>query len=685
MRKRIPIAWIVAIGLSVGLLAWMAAMVAAQETPSTGDPREGLPLGTAAPALPGAPLSDLAMTGFLTPTNEWVNFWSTNTTLHGAPVPVGAVVQAFDPTGVPCGVYTVTMAGSYGLMAVYRDDPYTPEDEGADPGDVITFTINGLRADPLGPDNPIWTQNGANLRVDLAAPPASSTATPTPTPSPTPTATGTPTSSPTPTRTPTATATPTGTPFTPVNLRVDPAHSTVGLNQDFTVDIMVDAGPQPVDGIEATLHFVPAYLNVTGITNGGTLPWIADASYDNVAGIIHYEAGRNLADPPPTGTFLLCRVHLRAMAVTASTTISWDGPNTEVVYAGYSVKGSLAPGTVEILAQTPTPTPTPTSTATWTPTVTPTPPYGRVNLRIDPAVRNTSVGVAFTLDVLADAGTQPVDGVTVGLTFDPSLMQVTGITDGTALTQVLTRAWNNVAGTVQYEAYRSIADPPPTGTFLVMTVHFQALMTPTAGTTVAFNPSQTDVLYNLTSILGTTSDGTVVIGAQTATPSATPTATATGVTPTPTPTPTGTRLFPTNEWVNFYGLTSYFGGVPIPVGAVVEAYDPTGIICGQFVVHTPGQYGIMPVYRDDPGTPGDEGAQPGDTITFRINGIPATPMGPDAPVWTANGDIRRVELNQPGTSTPTPTSTSTATTGPTATWTPTATRTATATSTPTGT
>ncbi|MBC7225106.1 MAG: hypothetical protein H5T59_12680, partial [Anaerolineae bacterium] len=500
--------------------------------------------------------------------------------------------------------------GYYGLMAVYRDDPYTPEDEGADPGDVITFTINGLLADPLGPDDPIWTQNGANLEVDLAAPPASSTATPTPTPSQTPTPTGTP--SPTPTST--------STPFTPVDLRVDPSHSVVGLNQDFTVDIMVDAGPQPVDGIEATLTFDPGYLNVTGITNGSTLPWVADASYDNVAGVIHYEAGRNLADPPPTGTFLLCRIHLRAMAVTASTAISWDGPNTDVVYAGNSVKGSLWPGTVEILAQTATPTPTATSTHTPTPTATATSAYPPVNLRVDPAVRNTSVGAAFTLDIMADAGAQPVDGVAVGLTFDPTLMHVTAIGDGTALTQVLTRAWDNVAGTVRYEAYRNIVDPPPTGTFRVMTVHFVALGS-TPGTTVAFDLAHTDVIYNLTSILGTTSNGTVVISAQTSTPTPTPTATPTGTVASPTPTPTGTRLFPTNEWVNFYGVASYFGGLPVPVGAVVEAYDPHGVLCGQFVVHTPGQYGVMPVYRDDPGTPADEGADPGDTISFTINGV----------------------------------------------------------------
>ncbi|MGQ9585730.1 MAG: golvesin C-terminal-like domain-containing protein [Anaerolineae bacterium] len=672
MRKQTWIAWLIAMGLSVGLLIWMVAVVAAQETASAGlgDPGPGV----TAPKPPQAfPPLDLEVTNPITPTNQWVNFWSQNTTLHGAPVPIGSIVEAFDPTGVRCGVFTVTHAGWYGLMAVYRDDPLTPEDEGADVGEVITFTINGLLAEPQGPDTPTWTASGDARHVDLSAPPAASTATPTPTPSNTPTTTPTPTS----------TATATATSIVPVNMRVEPASSIVSLNQDFTVDIMVDASTQLVDSIVASLTFSPVYLNVTGITNGAALPVVTDASYNNAAGTIHYAANRG-GGAPPSGTFMLCRIHLRAMAVTANTIIAWDGPGTDVIRNSVSVKGSLSPGGVQILAHTPTPTPTRTFTPTSTPTTTSTPtatataPYTLVNLRVDPPTRFTSVGATFTLDVMADAGAQPVDGVSVVLTFVPTLMRVTAITDGTALSQILTRTWDNVAGTVRYEAWRAIAQPPPSGTFRVMTVHFEALAT-TAGTPVTFDLVQTDVIYNLTSIRGSTTGGTVVISAHTATP----TSTATGVTMTPTP--TGTAIIPTNEWVNFYGVDSYFGGVPLLVGAVVDAFDPGGVWCGHFVVHTTGQYGIMPVYRDDPGTPADEGAQSGDTITFRINGVVATPRGPDAPVWTSHGALVHVELNQAGTATPTATTTATATAGPTATPTATATRTATPTVTPTGT
>ncbi|MGQ9594642.1 MAG: golvesin C-terminal-like domain-containing protein, partial [Anaerolineae bacterium] len=148
-------------------------------------------------------------------------------------------------------------------------------------------------------------------------------------------------------------------------------------------------------------------------------------------------------------------------------------------------------------------------------------------------------------------------------------------------------------------------------------------------------------------------------------PTATPTPTRTPTrTPTLTPTPTGTVVTPSIYWVNFYGVASFFAGAPVPLGAVVEAYDPDGVRCGYFVVNTPGSYGLMPVYGDDPMTPEDEGAEAGDTISFTINGFPATPMGPDGPTWTAHGDLRHVELNALG-GTPAPTATPTRTPTPT--------------------
>ncbi len=93
---------------------------------------------------------------------------------------------------------------------------------------------------------------------------------------------------------------------------------------------------------------------------------------------------------------------------------------------------------------------------------------------------------------------------------------------------------------------------------------------------------------------------------------------------------------PTNEWVGFYCQDNFYSGVPLPVGSVVDAYDPDGVHCGTFYVDEAGKYGIMPVYRDDIFSAEDEGAEPGDSIAFFINGVPATTDGET--IWTAMGD-----------------------------------------------
>lgn len=98
------------------------------------------------------------------------------------------------------------------------------------------------------------------------------------------------------------------------------------------------------------------------------------------------------------------------------------------------------------------------------------------------------------------------------------------------------------------------------------------------------------------------------------------------------------------EWVNFYGLRVFVDGEPAPIGTRVQAYDPQGVLASEFVITQAGTYGLMPVYRDDPETSEDEGVHPGERVSFIINGRVATPLGPDEPVWTANGDLKRVDL-----------------------------------------
>jgi len=100
-----------------------------------------------------------------TPAARLASVYSLRSTLENdEPVPAGAVVRAVDPDGVSCGVFTVTSPGVFGFMPVYGDDPTTPQDEGAEEGDVIRFTVDG---EPLTSAPEVIWQDGKLYGVEL--------------------------------------------------------------------------------------------------------------------------------------------------------------------------------------------------------------------------------------------------------------------------------------------------------------------------------------------------------------------------------------------------------------------------------------------------------------------------------------------------------------------------------------
>lgn len=89
------------------------------------------------------------------------------TTYNGLPIPVGSIVDAYDADGILCGRDTVGIAGLYGFMNVYGDDPSTSgTDEGATTGDTLTYFINCRTATPS--KTRLW-ENMETDSVDLSA------------------------------------------------------------------------------------------------------------------------------------------------------------------------------------------------------------------------------------------------------------------------------------------------------------------------------------------------------------------------------------------------------------------------------------------------------------------------------------------------------------------------------------
>jgi len=105
------------------------------------------------------------------------------------------------------------------------------------------------------------------------------------------------------------------------------------------------------------------------------------------------------------------------------------------------------------------------------------------------------------------------------------------------------------------------------------------------------------------------------------------------------------------ELVYFFG-TATIDGVNAEIGDEIRIFDPDGVQCGLYVVDTPGQYGPVGVSGDNPSTPEDEGALPGEMLEFRIFDLSENTefsgfmifLSGDAPQWTAVGDIWNVDV-----------------------------------------
>jgi len=91
------------------------------------------------------------------------DYWGTNATLRWGsnryPVQIGDIIMAEDPDGVICGVTVVWSGPGQYAIHVTGDDETSPEDEGAEEGDIITFRLNGVW--PNAVQAPLWTNQGS--------------------------------------------------------------------------------------------------------------------------------------------------------------------------------------------------------------------------------------------------------------------------------------------------------------------------------------------------------------------------------------------------------------------------------------------------------------------------------------------------------------------------------------------
>lgn len=101
-------------------------------------------------------------------------------------------------------------------------------------------------------------------------------------------------------------------------------------------------------------------------------------------------------------------------------------------------------------------------------------------------------------------------------------------------------------------------------------------------------------------------------------------------------------LTPTPYFTHYFG-SAISNGESAPAGALVEALNPRGDVVGCFEVTTPGFYGYMRVYGEDPDT-SVPGMRAGEAVAFRIDGMQAATT-PPAVTWQDDKLVHEVNLN----------------------------------------
>jgi hypothetical protein len=100
------------------------------------------------------------------------------------------------------------------------------------------------------------------------------------------------------------------------------------------------------------------------------------------------------------------------------------------------------------------------------------------------------------------------------------------------------------------------------------------------------------------------------------------------------------QVYRTPQFTLVYGNVT-IGGTPAPVGTRVEALNGAGQVIGCGEVSWVGQLNFMHVYgmHDQ----GDTGARPGESVNWRIDGIPAQPSQPVT--WQNDRAAHKLELD----------------------------------------
>jgi len=132
----------------------------------------------------------------------------------------------------------------------------------------------------------------------------------------------------------------------PITITFSPVLITADVDDIFTVDVVIQAGAQPVDTVEAHIYFPAGVLQVvdasgdpaTVVEGGADFDLELTNSADNSAGTIHYAA--TMLGSSLSGDITVATIRFKAIAPTMGSWLRfqvWPPEKTDVTYLGQSV------------------------------------------------------------------------------------------------------------------------------------------------------------------------------------------------------------------------------------------------------------------------------------------------------------------------------------------------------------
>ena len=277
------------------------------------------------------------------------------------------------------------------------------------------------------------------------------------------------------------------------DLIITPANTSVTdpLPANFSLMVEVSESPVPIDGVSLRLEFDPSLVQVVEIAPRSNFFQIIPPTIDNTLGTISYDIG--LFSGFPSGSFPLAEISLQAVAPGASTVdiIATGNDPSIVASVGEDVLQDVMGATIEIGAQE-----TPQADLIITP---------------DNSSLTDPLPADFTLTVEVSESSVPVDGVSLGLAFDPTLVQIVEVAPLSGFFQIVDPVIDNDAGTLAYDI--GLFGNFPSGSFPLASVTFQAVGQGDANINfITTGNSPTIVASAGADILRNTTGATVAIG-----------------------------------------------------------------------------------------------------------------------------------------------------------------------------